>query len=131
MKQSTALRHILVVEDETYLNEAYVTILQHEGYQVASAFEGEAALAAIKQQVPDLILLDLRMPRLDGIGFLRAAQPAKTMPATKIIVFTNFDEQKGIDEAFQLGAHKYLLKAWATPKELARVVATVLSDASS
>ncbi len=125
---SNPQHHILVVEDETYLNEAYETILAHDGYSVSTAFDGEEALEQIKRKLPEVILLDLRMPKLDGIGFLKAAKPAENLKDTYIIVFTNFDEQKDIDEAFSLGAHKYMLKAWATPKELSRVIADILSD---
>lgn len=113
---------ILIVEDEKALNEAYTIILTKEKYKVTSVFNGIQALEAIKKQVPDLVLLDLRMPQMNGVEFLQNLMPLDNYPKLKIIVFSNYDVQKDIDEAFKLGATRYMLKAWASPKELARVV---------
>lgn len=116
---------VLIVEDERYLNEAYQMILSAEGYPVRSVYDGQEALEAIEKEMPKLILLDLRMPKLDGLGFLRKA---KLDSDTKVIVFTNYDDQKEIETAYAAGAHRYMLKAWATPKELTRFVAETLAE---
>ncbi len=113
---------ILVVEDDASLNDAYKTILLSAGYDTKTAFNGEEALALVKQDEPDIIFLDLRMPVLDGIGFLRAYQPKQNHPNVKIIVFSNYDMQQEVDEAYELGAERYVLKAWASPKELVKIV---------
>lgn len=114
--------NILIVEDDLVLNEAYKTILSSAGYVVATAFNGKEALAAVKKQEPDIIFLDLRMPVMDGIGFLKEYQPKTAHPHVKIIVFSNYDMQREVDEAYQLGAERYVLKAWASPKELIKIV---------
>ncbi len=88
-----AKAQILIVEDETLLNEAYETVLKFEGYQVYKAFNGEEALEILKDKTPDLILLDLRMPKMDGLTFLAELQKIKH-PDYKIIVFSNYDVQK-------------------------------------
>jgi len=116
---------ILIVEDESSLNEAYQIILNKAGYEVLSAFDGEEALAIVAKQKPDLILLDLRMPIMNGIEFLKHYQPSKKNRA-KIIVFSNYDLQQEIEEAYKLGADKYILKAWASPKELLKIVKDIL-----
>lgn len=113
---------ILVVEDDAALNDAYKTILSSAGYDVRAVFNGKEALAATKAQEPDIIFLDLRMPVMDGIEFLKAYQPASKHPHVKIIVFSNYDMQREVDEAYQLGAERYVLKAWASPKELIKIV---------
>lgn len=117
---------ILIVEDEKLLNEAYELVLKKEGHTVAKAFNGEEALDAIKKHVPDLILLDLRMPKMDGVTFLRELMPIENYPDIKIIIFSNYDEQKEIDEAFRYGATRYILKAWSSPTELIKVVKETL-----
>ena len=127
-KVANQMINILIVEDETTLNEAYNIILTKEGYNVNSVFNGVQALEAVKKHVPDLILLDLRMPEMDGVEFLQNLQPLKNHPGLKIIVFSNYDVQQDIDDAFKLGATKYMLKAWASPKELVRVVADMLAQ---
>lgn len=118
---------ILVVEDETALNEAYQLILKQAGYDVHVAYDGEDALKVTKNVEPDLILLDLRMPHLDGVGFLRNYDLTKHGDV-KVIIFSNYDMQKEIDEAYKLGAHRYILKTWASPKELLQVVESTLKN---
>ena len=117
---------ILIVEDESDLNEAYKMILTKAGYTVITSFDGQEALEKVREHKPDLILLDLRMPRMDGIEFLHKANLRDSHPSTKVIVFSNYDMQKEIDEAYQLGAERYILKAWASPKELLQVVEEAL-----
>lgn len=113
---------ILIVEDDLALNDAYKTILSSAGYDTRAAFNGEEALEMVKAQDPDIIFLDLRMPVMDGIGFLKAYEPKSKHPHVKIIVFSNYDMQREVDEAYQLGAERYVLKAWASPKELIKIV---------
>jgi len=113
---------ILVVEDEKVLNDAYTSILKKEGYKVLSAFDGEEAMSQAESNHIDLILLDLRMPKVNGIEFLKAYDLANRDDAPIVIVFSNLDMQTEIDEAFELGATKYMLKAWASPKELVKLV---------
>lgn len=124
-KQKAAPK-VLIVEDEALLNEAYQTILGKEGFNHKSAYNGEEALKILEDFTPDIILLDLRMPKMNGIEFLQAFDESKKKDV-KIIIFSNYDVQKEIDEAFALGATRYMLKAWATPKELVRVVNDLLS----
>lgn len=118
----TQTASILIVEDEQSLNEAYQMILSQSGFTVRSAFDGKEALSMLQDFEPDLILLDLRMPRMDGIEFLRNYDLKNDHPTVKVIVFSNYDMQKEIDEAYRLGAERYILKAWSSPKELVQVV---------
>lgn len=113
---------VLVVEDEKVLNDAYMTILKQEGFKVLSAFDGEEALEIAKKHDVDLVLLDLRMPKMSGIEFLKAYDLPSLDKPPVVIVFSNLDMQREIDEAFSLGASKYMLKAWASPKELVKLV---------
>ncbi len=122
MKKAT----ILVVEDDPALNEAYNMILRSAGYDVMTAYNGQEALEVLKDaKDPDIIFLDLRMPVMDGIGFLKEYHPEKH-PHTTIIVFSNYDARAEVDEAYKLGAHRYVLKARAAPKELIHIVEGVI-----
>jgi CheY-like chemotaxis protein len=118
---------ILIVEDENALNQAYQIILGKAGYTVVSAYDGEDALQKAATQTPDLILLDLRMPHMDGLNFLRNYKVRERHPEVKVIVFSNYDIQQDIDEAYDQGADRYILKAWASPKELLKVVQDTLA----
>jgi CheY-like chemotaxis protein len=130
---TTTQADILIVEDDVALNDAYNTILQTAGHNVRTAFNGEEALEILKDPTsePDIIFLDLRMPILDGIGFLKGYQPLTNHPDVDIIVFSNYDMQQEVDEAYSLGAQRYVLKAWATPKELLKIVDDTMQNKDS
>lgn len=119
---------ILIVEDDVDLNSAYNMILSSVGYQVVSAHNGQEALKEVeKNGDPRIMFLDLRMPVMDGIEFLEKYN-APEHKDTTIIVFSNYDAQKEVDRAYELGAHRYVLKARAAPKELIRIVEDTLAD---
>jgi CheY-like chemotaxis protein len=119
---------VLIVEDENMLNEAYQVVLKTAGYNVLTAYDGKEALEILEKHNADIILLDLRMPVLDGVGFLEAYQLKSRKNPPKVVVFSNFDMQKEIDQAYELGADKYMLKAWATPKELLQLISNLLKE---
>lgn len=119
---------IMIVEDERPLNQAYQMILEAQDHEVHCAFDGTEALKLTEHVEPDLILLDLRMPKMGGVEFLKDYDLKKKHPKVKVIIFSNLDMQKEIDEAYKLGAHKYILKAWATPKELVQIVDDTLKS---
>jgi two-component system aerobic respiration control protein ArcA len=115
-------KNILVVEDDLMLNDAYKMILESNGHITRTAYDGKEALRLVEEQEPDIIFLDLRMPVMDGIEFLKTYQPKKLHKHVKVIVFSNYDMQQEVDEAYELGAERYVLKAWASPKELLKLV---------
>lgn len=118
---------ILIVEDDEDLNRAYRMIIESAGYEVTSAYDGKQALEAIdKGANPDIIFLDLRMPVMDGIAFLKAYNPDER--DSTVVVFSNYDAQDEVDQAFALGAHHYVLKARAAPKELLRIISDIAHE---
>lgn len=123
---------ILIVEDDIALNDAYRIILSATGeYEVTSAFNGKEALDAVAAQGdPDVILLDLRMPVMSGIEFLREFKPADH-PKSTVVVFSNYDAHKDIDEAHMLGIDRYVLKARIAPRDLLHLVGGVLKERAS
>jgi CheY-like chemotaxis protein len=124
--QPSRKKTILIVEDEPELAEVYKTLLTQSGYTVALAHNGEDALKNAHDHQPDLILLDLRMPVMDGVEFLKHYDLKKQHPEVKVIVFSNYDLQDEIDDAYRLGADRYVLKAWASPRELLQIVSDTL-----
>ena len=125
---------ILIVEDEAPLREAYQTILMTHGHRVKTAADGGLALALLHDLThqPDVILLDMKLPHVSGIEFLRRL-PREVPAATKaaIIIFSNQEHEPKIDEAFQLGAQNYILKAWASPRNLVKVINETLTKQNS
>lgn len=118
---------VLIVEDEQALNNAYQIILRTAGYNVRVAYNGQEALDSASETEPALILLDLRMPRMDGIEFLREYKLLERHPNVRVVVFSNYDMQKEIDDAYKLGADRYILKALASPKELIKIVSDTIA----
>lgn len=109
---------ILIIEDNGTLNQAYRFILEKQGHKVVSAFNGAEGLKAVKRSMPDMILLDMLMPEMNGLEFLKKFDLSKH-PGTRVVVLSNLDEDREVKEALELGASRYILKANTSPTELA------------
>lgn len=120
------MARVLIVEDYPNLQSLYRTALENDNNEVLVAKDGAEALAIANQSEPDAILLDLLLPKEGGLEFLRKFDHEK-YSHVKIIVFSNMESPELIEEAKQLGASQYLLKAKYTPKEIAEVVKKALS----
>ena len=119
---------VLVVEDDMRLKITYDILLQKEGHTVERALNGEEALQKIAEFQPDLVLLDMMMPRMTGLQFLEAARVRENYPNTKIIVFSNMSSPGDMQRAFELGATKYMLKSSTSPKQLAKLIQDTLAS---
>lgn len=122
------MAHILIVEDEAPLREAYQTILTTHGHKVESAADGEEALRLANKRVPDVILLDMKLPQVSGLEFLRRIRVEASKAAdAAIIIFSNQENEPDIEEAYRLGAKNYIIKAWASPHNLVKIIDEVLA----
>jgi CheY-like chemotaxis protein len=122
------MANILVVEDDKALNKAYKLILEHHGHKVKTAFDGAKALDKLENFKPDLILLDILMPQHSGIDFLKDYDLANKHPDVTVVVFTNLENAPEIDQAFELGVKKCVIKAWTPPQGLVKVIDGVLKE---
>lgn len=113
---------ILIVEDDKILSDAYTLILEKHGHNVQVAANGKAGLKAVNTFSPDIILLDIFMPEMDGLEFLKAYNPAEKAPDVSIVILSNTGDEKKVQKAVEMGAYKYIVKAQATPDELALLV---------
>ncbi|MFA6553761.1 MAG: response regulator [Patescibacteria group bacterium] len=120
-------KKVIIIEDEAILVDVLTKKLQKENYQVFSAGDGEAGLTIIDQIIPDVILLDIVMPKLNGYEVLEALQ--KKFGKTKmppVIIISNSGQPVEIDKAIDLGAKDYIIKAQFTPEEVVSKVNSVL-----
>lgn len=124
------MARILVVEDDSDLNNAYCIILRHEGHEVVEAFDGKEALEKLKNFEPDLVLLDLLMPVMGGLEFLQQWEHRKKSDV-KVLIFTNMENSPEVSEAYKLGANRCIIKSWTAPHNLARVVNDTLEQKDS
>lgn len=102
---------ILVVEDETFLVKIYAVKLKKEGYEVTIANDGEEAVRLAAEVNPDLILLDLILPKMNGFEALEKMRASAANKTTPVIVLSNLGQEEDIKRAEGLGADGYLVKA--------------------
>lgn len=109
---------ILIVEDDPFLLKMYIKKLQVEGFEVETAKDGEDGLAKIKSFLPDLVLMDIMLPKLSG---LEAIEKAKADPLIKnipILVLSNLSASADTETAVKKGAVGYLIKSDYTPSQV-------------
>jgi len=104
-------KKVLVIEDEQDLREALKTALSNESFEVHTAGDGEVGLQMALEVKPDLILLDLMMPKLDGLGVLKALREDEWGKNVKVIVMTALDDLERVAEVLEHGGSEYLVKS--------------------
>lgn len=117
---------ILVVEDEEILLTALSEELKQEGFEVVGAKDGQEGVEKVASEKPDLVLLDLVMPRLDGIGALKQMKENPETKDVPVVILTNLSDYDKISDALSLGAMDYLVKANYRLEELVTKIKTVL-----
>lgn len=122
------MKRILIIEDEKPLREAFAFLLKSEGYQVALAENGKLALEKLPTFRPDLILLDMLMPVMDGKAFLHKAKLPQMYPGVKTLLLSNLSDAISFDDAHVFGVTKSVLKADLSPSQLVEVVKKTLSS---
>ncbi len=116
------MKKILLAEDDPFLVDLYTHKLSAENFAVTSALNGQEALEMIAADKPDLILLDIFMPVLNGWEVLEKVKSQEETKNIPVIMLSNVNEKKDIDRAMSLGASDYLMKACFTPQEVLEVV---------
>jgi DNA-binding response OmpR family regulator len=106
-----AMKKIAIVEDDPLLGRALVDKLGMEGFETVLIPDGAEALAQIQQTQPDLILLDIMLPHVDGFGILKALKADATLQAVPVIMLTNLGQESDQTLGSELGAVEYLIKS--------------------
>lgn len=119
---------ILLVEDDIFVKDIYNHKLTADGYEVAMVGSGTEALEFMEKRKPDLILLDIVMPYMDGkeaLGRIKEKEEWKKIP---IIMLTNLSEAEDINETESLGADKYLIKSHFSPSEVSEKIKLMMGE---
>lgn len=123
----TTAKRILLVEDDRFLRRACEASLRQRGFTVQTAADGEEGLRLARSESPDIILLDLLMPKLSGLDVLRALKADATTRELPVLVLSNSSRQQDIDEITRLGVVGYFVKADLSLQALGDRVAQLLS----
>ena len=123
-------KKILIVEDDQAFFTLCATELKLKGYDVVHVPDGNLAVSRIREEKPDLILLDIILPGINGLDILRELKEADETAEIAIIMLTNFGTDENISKAVELGADDYLMKYNLVPSELPEKVAPYLGEES-
>ena len=122
------MKKVIVVEDDPIIGKVYRFHLEKAGYQVRVATDGEAGWNAIQEDVPDAVLLDLMMPRMNGNEVLRHMRATPTLQHIPVVVFTNAFIPAMVEEAKKAGANQVFDKATVTPFMILGALKIYLAD---
>ncbi len=122
------MKKILFIEDESALQKTFGDILRQNNYKMVSALDGETGLRLAKSEKPDLILLDLILPKLDGFEVLKKLREDSETKETPVIILTNLEGMKEINQAVGLGATTYLVKTQYTIGEVIKKVKKAIGE---
>lgn len=112
------MKNIILVEDDPLLIDIYSTKLQQSGFFVRVVDRAEKAVATIAEEKPDLVLLDIVLPHVDGWDILQQLQASEELKNIPVIILSNLGQKEEIEKGLNLGALKYLIKAHYTPSEI-------------
>jgi len=117
---------ILIIEDDKFLRELITQKLRKENYEISEAIDGEEGVKKIKEKKPDLVLLDLILPGIDGFEVLSIVKNDPALAQIPIIILSNLGQKEDIERGLQLGAADFLIKAHFTPGEIIEKITAVL-----
>ncbi len=121
-------KRILIVEDDHDLRELYAEVLRDENYDVDESADGESGLEHVREEDYDLILLDIMLPKKDGLELLKDLRSSERHKDTKIVLLTNLDRESVIKEGFQEGANGYIIKSQVDPGVLIEEIQSFLAE---
>ncbi|MCP6719153.1 MAG: response regulator [Patescibacteria group bacterium] len=122
------MKKILFIEDESALQKTFSDVLKGNGYEVISAIDGEIGLELAKNKKPDLILLDLVLPKIHGFEVLKKLKEHEETKDIPVIVLTNLEGVVDVDKAIELGATSYLVKAQYSLEEIIEKIKKALGE---
>jgi len=118
--------NIVVVEDDNFLADLYRTKFELEGFKVHIAYDGEKGLETIKKALPDIILLDLMLPKMSGFAVLEELKKDAGTKDIPVVLLTNLSQKADVTRGLSLGANDYLIKAHFMPSEVVSKIKHIL-----
>lgn len=125
---ATKSARILLAEDDRFLSKAAAVMLRRRGHTVITAYDGEEALRTVRSVPPDMVLLDLIMPKMQGFEVLRALKSDPVTSAIPVVVLTNLSQPQDREKTLAAGAREYVVKANMSLEDLASLVDRTLLE---
>ncbi len=119
---------VLLVEDDEMLHGMYTQKFKNQGYDVVSAYNGADGVKLAESEQPDIILLDVIMPKMDGFVALKKIRKGETTAKIPVVLLTNLGQEEDVRKGRELGANDYFIKANHTPQEVVDKVKALLSQ---
>lgn len=127
-----AKKKVCIVDDDQDILGMYKMRFEQEGYEVVTAMDGESGFELIRSSDPDIVLLDLQMPKMDGVSVLDAVNKDPKLMAIPVIVLSNNNTDQMFQKISELGTVRYyIVKALTTPQKVIDIVAEALSGNST
>lgn len=128
MEKETKRAKILIIEDDLFLSSIYVTKIEKSGYETLVCEDGEKGWELVQKEKPDLVLLDILLPKISGFDILKKMKATPELKDIPVILLTNLRRESEVEEGLKLGAVDYLIKAHFTPVEVIRKIEKVLKS---
>ncbi|MFH1582640.1 MAG: response regulator [bacterium] len=120
------MEKILLVEDDSFLIDIYGTKLKESGFELEVVSDGSEVLSKTKEIKPDIVILDVVLPQMDGWEVLKALRAEESLKDLKIIILSNLGQKEEVEKGMALGATSYLIKAHYTPSEVVEEIKKIL-----
>jgi len=120
------VKTILLIEDDPFLIDIYTTKLKESGFKVEVATNGEEGIIKAQETKPNLIVLDIVLPQIDGWEILKEIKANPNLKKIPVVILSNLGQKSEVEKGIKLGAVKYLIKAHYTPSEVIEEIKKVL-----
>ncbi len=120
-------QRILIIEDDGFLASIYAQKLEVEGFEVSFATNGEDGIKLAHKDSPDLVLLDLLMPKMNGFEVLEQMKADSSLTSIPVLILTNLGQKEDVERCIKLGAAGYVIKAHSLPHETVRRIKEILA----
>jgi DNA-binding response OmpR family regulator len=121
---------VLIIEDDSYISDMYKIKLESDNFEVVIAEDGVIGLKQLEKYRPDVILLDVVMPKVDGFSVLKTIKNNSEIKNIPVVMLTNLGQKDNVERGFELGASGYIIKAHFTPSEVVKKVKEILEKES-
>ncbi|MCK4525674.1 MAG: response regulator [Candidatus Andersenbacteria bacterium] len=119
---------VLIIEDDSYISDMYKIKFESENFETVVASNGIEGIKFLEKAVPDIILLDVVMPKIDGFSVLKEIKKNPKLDKIPVVLLTNLSQKENVERGFELGASSYIIKAHFTPSEVVEKIKEVLKE---